>query len=68
VDYHDKRAVKKLPLKIVWGVSSLDGFKSTIKDGRGSLVTASIGSLGSFVGIGYDAVDGILIEINRGGG
>jgi predicted enzyme related to lactoylglutathione lyase len=67
LDFHDQRNTKKLPLKIVWGVSNISGFKSTIKDNGGSMVQQSLGALGAFVGLGYDAVDQIMIEINQGG-
>jgi len=67
LDFHDQRSTKKLPLKIVWGVPNINGFKKTITDNGGSLVTQSIGALGAFVGLGYDSVDQIMIEINSGG-
>lgn len=67
-DFKDGRPTKKLPLKIVWGATSIPGFKKAITDGGGSLVDKSLGVLGAVVGLGYDSVDQIMIEINPGTG
>jgi predicted enzyme related to lactoylglutathione lyase len=68
VDFKDQRPTKKLPLKIVWSVPSIPGFKKTITENGGSLVEKGLGVLGAFVGLGYDSVDQIMIEINSGSG
>jgi predicted enzyme related to lactoylglutathione lyase len=67
LDFKDQRNKKKLPIKIVWAVNNIDGFKSTITNGGGALVNTSMGALANFVGMAYDPVDQILIEINSGG-
>lgn len=61
----DGRNTKNLPLKIVWGVGSMAGFKSTITSAGGKLEQGK--SLGGIVGIAFDPVDQIIIEINQGG-
>ncbi|TID17380.1 hypothetical protein E6O75_ATG08126 [Venturia nashicola] len=66
LNFKDGRPTKKLPLKIVWSVPSIPGFKKTITDGGGSLIDKGLGVLGAFVGLGYDGVDQIMIEINTG--
>ncbi|KAE9973930.1 hypothetical protein EG328_004163 [Venturia inaequalis] len=66
LDFKDGRPTKKLPLKIVWSVPSIPGFKKTITDGGGSLIEKGLGVLGAVVGMGYDGVDQIMIEINFG--
>lgn len=68
LDYKDGRSTKKLPLKIVWSVPSIPGFKKTITEGGGSIIEKGLGMLGGIVGMGYDAVDQIMIEINFGTG
>lgn len=68
VNFKDGRPTKKLPLKIVWGVSSIPGFKRTITEAGGTIVEKGLGIMGAFVGLGYDSVDQIMIEINTGGG
>ncbi|QDS68275.1 hypothetical protein FKW77_010639 [Venturia effusa] len=65
-DFKDGRPTKKLPLKIVWGAPSIAGFKKTITDGGGTLIEKGLGPLGAFVGLAYDSVDQIMIEINTG--
>ncbi|KAF2402663.1 hypothetical protein EJ06DRAFT_305372 [Trichodelitschia bisporula] len=67
VAHHDGRPTAKLPLKIVWGVSSIPGFKSTITGAGGTLVTKGLGALGGMVGLAWDPVEQIMIEINSGG-
>jgi hypothetical protein len=68
IDFRDGRPTKKLPLKIVWGVPSIPGFKSTITAAGGALIPADkMGVMAAMVGLGYDSVDQIMIEINSGG-
>lgn len=64
LDFHDKRPTRSLPLKIVFGASSIDGFKSTIKANGGGLINEIPAGLETIVGLGYDPVDGFLIEVN----
>lgn len=67
LDFHDKRPTKRLPLKIVFGATSIDGFKSTITTNGGSLVKEIPAELSTVVGLGLDPVDGILMEVNPEG-
>lgn len=67
LDFHDKRPTKSLPLKIVFGAPSIDGFKSTITANGGGLIKEIPTELSTIVGLGYDPVDGILIEVNPEG-
>jgi predicted enzyme related to lactoylglutathione lyase len=60
----DTRNTKELPLKIVWGVSSIPGFKTTITKNGGTIAQGS--TLGGLVGMAYSPTDKILIEINTG--
>jgi predicted enzyme related to lactoylglutathione lyase len=64
LDFRDDRNTKELPLKIVWGVSSIPGFKTTITQGGGTIQGGS--TLGGMVGMAYSPIDKILIEINSG--
>jgi predicted enzyme related to lactoylglutathione lyase len=66
LDFHDKRPTKSLPLKIVFG-APIDGFKSTITANGGGLINEIPVGLDAIVGLGYDPVDGILIEVNPEG-
>lgn len=67
-DFKDGRSTKNLPLKIVWGATSIPGFKKQITENGGSLVEKNLGVLAALVGLGYDAVDKIMIEVNPGTG
>jgi predicted enzyme related to lactoylglutathione lyase len=67
LDFHDKRPTKSLPLKIVFGASTIDGFKSTITANGGGLINEIPAGLDAIVGLGYDPVDGILMEVNPEG-
>ncbi|KAF2416991.1 hypothetical protein EJ08DRAFT_666570 [Tothia fuscella] len=64
LNFRDGRNTKELPLKIVWGVPSIPGFKTTITEGGGTIAQGS--SLGGMVGMAYSPTDKILIEINSG--
>jgi lactoylglutathione lyase len=64
LNFRDDRNTKELPLKIVWGVSSIPGFKTTIAESGGSIAQGS--TLGGLVGMAYSPTDKILIEINSG--
>ncbi|TLD29899.1 VOC family protein [Venturia nashicola] len=67
LDFHDTRPTKSLPLKIVFGAATIDGFKSTITANGGSLIKEIPAELSSIVGLGYDPVDAILMEVNPEG-
>lgn len=67
LDFHDGRPSKSLPLKIVFGAPTIDGFKSTITSNGGGLINEIPAGLDAIVGLGYDPVDGILIEVNPEG-
>lgn len=67
LNFHDKRPTKSLPLKIVFGAPSIDEFKSTITSNGGGLIEEIPAELSSIVGLGYDPVDGILMEVNPEG-
>jgi hypothetical protein len=64
LNFRDDRNTKELPLKIVWGVSSIPGFKTTITQGGGTIAQGN--SMGGIVGMAYSPSDKILIEINSG--
>jgi lactoylglutathione lyase len=64
LNFRDARNTKELPLKIVWGVSSIPGFKTTITASGGTIAQGS--TLGGMVGMAYSPIDKILIEINSG--
>ncbi|QDS70148.1 hypothetical protein FKW77_005846 [Venturia effusa] len=67
LDFHDGRPTKSLPLKIVFGAESLDGFESTIAADGGGLINEIPAEFSSVVGLGFDPVDGILMEVNPAG-